>query len=35
VELVINRLKSLLNIDEWRARQGSALADLYLHGQWL
>jgi hypothetical protein len=35
VELVIKRLKSIVNIDHLRARQGSALADLYLHGKLL
>ena len=33
VELVIKRLKSILNIDHLRARKNSALADLYLHGK--
>lgn len=35
VELVIKRLKSIVNIDHLRARQGSALADLYVHGKLL
>ena len=35
VELVIKRWKSIVNIDHLRARQGSALADLYLHGKLL
>lgn len=35
VELVIKRLKSLSDIDLLRARKGSALADLYLHGKLL
>jgi hypothetical protein len=35
VELVIKRLKSILNIDHLRTRQGSALAALYLHGKLL
>jgi hypothetical protein len=35
VELVIKRLKSILNIDHLRARTNSALADLYLHGKLL
>lgn len=35
VELVIKRLKSLLDVDELRAHQGSALAELYLHGKLL
>jgi hypothetical protein len=35
VELVIKRLKSIVDIDCLRARQGSALADLYLHGKLL
>lgn len=35
VELVIKRLKSIVHIDHLRARQGSALADLYLHGKLL
>lgn len=35
VELAIKRLKSILNIDHLRARQGSALADLYVHGKLL
>jgi hypothetical protein len=35
VELVIKRWKSIVNIDHLRARQGSALADLYLHGNLL
>ena len=35
VELAIKRLKSLLNIDQLRARKSSALAELYLHGKLL
>ena len=35
VELVIKRLKSLLQVDELRARKHSQLADLYLHGKLL
>ncbi|MEN8129387.1 MAG: transposase [Pseudomonadota bacterium] len=35
VELVIKRLKSLLDIDRLRAREGSTLASLYLHGKLL
>ena len=35
VELAIKRLKSLLNIDQLRARKHSALAELYLHGKLL
>ncbi|WML89048.1 transposase [Thiothrix subterranea] len=35
VELVIKRLKSLLNVDELRAHKGSKLAELYLHGKLL
>lgn len=35
VELVIKRLKSLLDVDQLRAREGSALAPLYLHGKLL
>jgi hypothetical protein len=35
VELVIKRLKSILNIDHLRARKNSLLADLYLHGKLL
>jgi hypothetical protein len=35
VELAIKRLKSLLNIDQLRARKNSALAELYLHGKLL
>ncbi len=35
VELVIKRLKSILNIDKLRARKDSALADIYLHGKLL
>jgi hypothetical protein len=35
VELVIKRWKSIVNIDQLRARQGSPLADLYLHGKLL
>jgi len=32
VELAIKRLKSILQIDQLRARKDSLLADLYLHG---
>jgi len=35
VELAIKRLKSLLNIDQLRARKNSPLADVYLHGKLL
>jgi hypothetical protein len=35
VELVIKRLKSIVNIDHLRARKDSALAELYLHGKLL
>lgn len=35
VELAIKRLKGLLAIDHLRAREGSALAELYLHGKLL
>lgn len=35
VELAIKRLKSLLNIDQLRAKKNSALADVYLHGKLL
>ena len=35
VELVIKRLKSLLNIDCLRAKKGSDLAELYLYGKLL
>jgi hypothetical protein len=35
VELAIKRLKSLLDVDQLRAREGSALAQLYLHGKLL
>jgi hypothetical protein len=35
VELAIKRLKSILNMDQLRARKNSALADLYLHGKLL
>lgn len=35
VELVIKRLKSLLHVDELRARKHSQLAELYLHGKLL
>lgn len=35
VELVIKRLKSILNIDHLRARKNSALAEVYLHGKLL
>jgi hypothetical protein len=34
-ELAMKRLKSLLDIDRLRARQGSPLAELYLHGKLL
>jgi IS4 transposase len=34
-ELAIKRLKSLLDIDRLRAREHSALAELYLHGKLL
>ena len=35
VELLIKRLKSLLNIDKLRAKKGSALGDIWLHGKLL
>jgi len=35
VELVIKRMKSVLAIDKLRAREHSALAELYLHGKLL
>ncbi|MCP5010306.1 MAG: transposase [Aestuariibacter sp.] len=35
VELVIKRMKSLLDIDQLRAREGGELAALYLHGKLL
>ncbi|MCP4936006.1 MAG: transposase, partial [bacterium] len=35
VELVIKRMKSLLDIDRLRAREGGELAELYLHGKLL
>lgn len=35
VELVIKRWKSILHIDHLRARQDSALAEVYLHGKLL
>lgn len=35
VELVIKRLKSLLDLDRLRAREDSLLAELYLHGKLL
>lgn len=35
VELLIKRMKSLLQIAELRARKGSQLAELYLHGKLL
>ena len=35
VELAIKRCKSLLDLDALRARQGSPLADLWLHGKML
>ncbi len=35
VELAIKRLKSLLDVDQLRAREGSALAPLYLHSKLL
>jgi hypothetical protein len=35
VELVIKRMKSLLDIDKLRAREGGELAELYLHGKLL
>jgi IS4 transposase len=34
-ELVIKRLKSLLDLDRLRARESSARAELYLHGKLL
>ena len=33
MELAIKRWKSLLDVDALRARQGSPLADLWLHGK--
>ena len=35
VELVIKRMKSLLDIDKLRAREGGQLAEVYLHGKLL
>jgi hypothetical protein len=35
IELVIKRLKSILDIDRLRAREGGLLAQLYLHGKLL
>ncbi len=35
VELYIKRLKSLLDLDRLRARQGSELAEVYLYGKLL
>lgn len=35
VELVIKRMKSVLDIDKLRARENSTLAELYLHGKLL
>jgi hypothetical protein len=35
VEWVIKRMKSLLTLDQLRARKGSQLAELYLHGKLL
>ena len=35
VELVIKRLKSILNINQLRARKDGLLADLYLNGKLL
>jgi hypothetical protein len=35
VELVIKRLKSILNIDQLRAKKDSLLGELYLHGKLL
>ena len=35
VELYIKRLKSLLQLDRLRARQGSELAEVYLYGKLL
>lgn len=35
VEIVIKRLKSLLTVDELRAKKNSDLAELYLHGKLL
>ena len=35
VELAIKRMKSLLDIDHLRAREGGELAELYLHGKLL
>jgi|GEM_PF-3908059 len=34
-QLAINRLKSSVSLDEFRVRQDSALANLYLHGKLL
>ena len=35
VELAIKRLKSILDLDQLRAKQGSPLADVWLHGKLL
>jgi hypothetical protein len=35
VELAIKRLKSILDLDQLRAKQGSQLADVWLHGKLL
>ncbi len=35
MELAIKRMKSLLDIDRLRAREGGELAELYLHGKLL
>ena len=35
VELAIKRLKSVLDLDQLRAKQGSPLADVWLHGKLL
>lgn len=35
VEIVIKRLKSILQVDELRAHKGTQLAELYLHGKLL
>lgn len=35
IEIAIKRWKSLLNLDELRAREGSPLAELWLHGKLL
>jgi hypothetical protein len=35
VELAIKRLKSLLDLDQLRAKQGSQLAEVWLHGKLL